>query len=223
MPAHRATRWKRARLLLAGALLTACASSSQHSNRGELRLDTETAGKIRHAAAASKGTSSLASAATGAVASRLAKAVPILLTVLEDDNAVGELEERLVECAMLAERQVNASHFGNRAPTRKECGEEVVVDGCPEPITRAMLWPAPFSIEQRYRYYPNAKVLETVSRQEEARLMAQGCTRELWRTIKPDIVLGENSAYAGFDQGQIYKDALGGDALIISPQGVVPP
>jgi hypothetical protein len=202
-------RWKRARLFLASALLTACASNSQHSSRGELRLDTETAGKIRHATAASKGAGSLAPAATGAVASRLAEVAPILLTMLESDNAVGELEERLVECARLAERQVNASHFGNRAPTRKECGEEMMVDGCSEPITRAMLlgqqkhavallcaqevlaqlWPAPFSIEQRYRYSPNAKVLETVSRQEEARLMAQGCTRELWRTIKPDIAL----------------------------------
>jgi hypothetical protein len=192
-----------------------------------------------------------------------------LVTLLEDDNAVGEFEERLVECARLAERQVNASHFGNRAPTRAECGEEVMVDGCAEPITRAMylgqqkhtlalqcaqevleeLWPAPFSIEQRYRYYPNAKFVETVSRQEEARLIAQGCTRELWRTIKPDIVLhadlrsllrsvltldfkfpcpdtnaprwtryGENSAYAGSTQDKIYRDALGGEALTISPR-----
>jgi hypothetical protein len=111
------------------------------------------------------------------------------------------------------------------------------------------LWPAPFSLEQRYRYYPNARVLETVSREEEARLIAQGCTKELWRTIKPDIVLhadrsslrssvltldfkfpcpdtneprwkeyGENSAYADSNQGKIYKEALGGEALIISPQ-----
>jgi hypothetical protein len=115
------------------------------------------------------------------------------------------------------------------------------------------LWPAPFSIEQRYRYYLDAEFVETVSRKEEARLIAQGCTRELWRTIKPDVVLhpnrsslrrsvltldfkfpcpgtnepqwtryGENSAYAGFNQGQIYKKALGGEALIISPgEGMV--
>jgi hypothetical protein len=144
------------------------------------------------------------------------------------------------------------------------------VDGCEARITRAMLlgqqkhavalqcaqevlqrlWPAPFSIEQRYRYYPHAKVAETVSRQEEARLIAQGCTRELWRTIKPDIVLhadrgslrrsvltldfkfpcpdtndprwkdyGENSAYPGRTQGAVYKEALGGEPVMISPQG----
>jgi hypothetical protein len=82
----------------------------------------------------------------------------------------------------------------------------------------------------------------------------QGCTRELWRTIKPDIALhadrnslrqsvltldfkfpcpdtnepqwtryGENSAYAGRTQGEIYKEALEGDAWIISPQGGMTP
>ena len=116
------------------------------------------------------------------------------------------------------------------------------------------LWPAPFSIDQRYRYYPNAKLIETVSREEEARLIAQGCTRELWRTIKPDIVLhadrssllraalildfkfpcpgtheprwtdyGESSAYLGYTQKELYSEALGGEAVLISPQGGVIP
>jgi hypothetical protein len=116
------------------------------------------------------------------------------------------------------------------------------------------LWPAPFSINQRYRYYHHAKFVEPVSREEEARLIAQGCTHELRRTIKPDIVLHAdrgsllrsvltldfkfpcpdtneprwkeyegNSAYTGYNQGQIYKEALGGKALIISPQGVTRP
>lgn len=111
------------------------------------------------------------------------------------------------------------------------------------------LWPAPFSVQQRYRYYPNAKVLEPVSKQEVARLIAQGCTRELWRTIEPDIVLhsdrrsllrsvltldfkfpcpetneprwtryGEDSAYSGRTQGDIYKESLGGEARVISPR-----
>jgi hypothetical protein len=144
----------------------------------------------------------------------------------------------------------------------------VEVDGCDAPITRAMLlgqqkhvlalecarqvleqlWPAPFSMEQRYRYYPSTQFLETVSREDEARLIAQGCTHELWRTIKPDLVLhadrhlrrsaltldfkfpcpdtneprwtryGEKSAYADSNQGKIYKEALGGEAVMISPQ-----
>ncbi|WP_224242235.1 hypothetical protein [Hyalangium gracile] len=238
-----------------------------------MRLDTETMSRFRHAAAAGEGTSTLAPAVTRPVASYLAEAAPALLTLLESDNAVGELEERLVECARQAERQVNFPLFGHRSPTREECGQEVEVDGCAEPITRAMLlgqqkhalalecvhqvleelWPSPFSLEQRYRYYPNARFVETVSRQEEARLIAQGCTRELWRTIKPDIVLhadrnlmkaalilelkfpcpdtntprwreyGENSAYANSNQGDIYKEALGGEALIVSPRmGLVP-
>lgn len=88
----------------------------------------------------------------------------------------------------------------------------------------------------------------TVSPQEEARLLQQGCTAELWRTIKPDLVLhvgrdvlrsvvtldykfpcpetneprwreyDGSSAYAGFNQGQIYKKALGGEPVLISPK-----
>jgi hypothetical protein len=105
------------------------------------------------------------------VASVLLEAAPMLLTLLKSDNAVGVLEERLVECARLAERQVNAFYFGNRAPTREECGEEVEVDGCGARVTRAMVlgqrkhevalqcarkvleesWPGAYSIEQRYR------------------------------------------------------------------------
>lgn len=268
MPTRRITGRKSAALWLFSALLAACASSPQRSSRRDLRLDTESVARLRHAAALGESASSLAPTATRVVASQLAQWVPMLLTLLQDDNAVGELERRLVECARQAEQQVNASHFGYRSPTREECGEEVEVDGCAEPITRAMLlgqqkhalalqctrevleelWPAPFSIEQRYRYYPNAKFLETVSQEEEARLIAQGCTKELWRTIKPDIVLhadghllrgvlvldfkfpcpstnrpqwkeyGESSAYRGYTQGKLYREALGGEAMTISPQ-----
>jgi hypothetical protein len=256
------------RLCVASAVLTACASSPQRSARRDLRFDTETVSRIRHAAA-SEAVRSLTPTATRTVASQLAEFAPVLLTLLDNDNAVGELEEQLKECARLAEHQVNTQHFGNRAPTREECGEEVIVDGCREPITRAMLlgqqkhevalrcarevleqlWPASFSLERRYRYYPSTHFLETVSREQEARLLAQGCTGELWRTIKPDIVLhgadgdprrsaltldfkfpcpdtneprwtryGESSAYAGYNQGQIYRKALEAEAVIISPR-----
>jgi hypothetical protein len=274
MPSCQTVCGKVAGLWLAGALLAACASSPQRSERRDLRLDTETAGRIRHATGAvAKRARSLAPGASQEVASTLARTVPLLLLLLQSDNAVGEFEEQLVECARQAERQVNSTYFGNRAPTRAECGEEVEVDGCSKPVTRAMLlgqqkhvlalqcaqevleqlWPAPFSIEQRYRYYQHAQFLETVSREEEERLMAQGCTRELWRTIKPDIVLhadrnlrqgaltldfkfpcpdtneprwtryGENSAYAGYNQGEIYRKALGGEVVLISPgAGVIP-
>lgn len=267
MPACRVMCWKLIPLLLTSALLVACASSPPHSARRDLRLDTETVGRLRHAAQVGKGARTLAPAASRTVASRLAEWAPLLLTLMGSDSAVEEFEERLVECARQAERQVNAAFFGNRAPTREECGEEVQVDGCAQLITRAMLlgqqkhalalqcarevleqlWPAPFSLEQRYRYYANARFLETVSREEEARLIAQGCTRELWRTIKPDIVLhadhdlrravlildfkfpcpgtndprwtryGKSSAYAGYTQGEIYSEALQGEAVIISP------
>jgi hypothetical protein len=264
---------KYARLLLASLVLAACAGGPRRSGHGDLRLDTETVSRIRHAAALGEGASSVAPSATRAVVSSLARYVPELLALLEADGAVEEFEERLVECALQAELQVNFTHFGNRAPTREECGQEVEVDGCNAPITRAMLlgrqkhvlalecarevleqlWPAPFSLEQRYRYYVGARFLELVTAEEEARLIAQGCTRELWRTIKPDIVLhadrnllkaalvldfkfpcpgtndpqwtryGGGSAYAGYTQGQIYNQALGGEAVIISPRrGLTP-
>ncbi|KFE67804.1 hypothetical protein DB31_8287 [Hyalangium minutum] len=254
-------------------LLVACAGSTPHSRQGQWRLDTETAGRLRHATTvAGEGASTAAPAAAPTVASVLVKTAPLLVTVLGSDNAVGELEERLWECAREAERRINARYFGGRAPTRAECGEEVVVDGCPQPITRAMqlgqqkhalalecarevleeLWPRPFRLEQRYRYYRNAQFLEMVSREEEARLIAQGCTRELWRTIKPDIVLylddnwrraaltldfkfpcpetnvpqwrqySSDSAYSGQSQGQIYQEALGGHPVILSPKKITP-
>jgi hypothetical protein len=115
----------------------------------------------------------------------------------------------------------------------------------------ASLWPAPFSIEQRYRFYRDAQVLETVSPAEEQRLIDEDCTGELWRTIKPDLVLhgdynllqavliidfkfpcpesnvpqwtfyGPRSAYAGFSQQHIYTQALGGPALILHPRGIL--
>ncbi|MCY1019693.1 hypothetical protein [Pyxidicoccus sp. MSG2] len=270
MPARRAPSWQPALLLVASALLAACASGPRRPRRPrreELRLDTETAHRLRHAALLGKGASALASGAARAMGSNLAELVPDLLGVLGSEGAVGELEERLWECARQAERKVNGRYFGNRAPTRAECGEEVNVDGCGERITRAMLlgqqkhvlalqcarevleelWPAPFSVEQRYRYYPNARLLETVSRQEEARLIKEGCTKELWRTIKPDLVLhadgdllrsvltldfkfpcpntneprwtryGESSAYANANQGEVYEDALGGKPFLLSP------
>ncbi len=212
--------------------------------------------------------SATGSAATQEVASQLARLAPVMLVLLKQDNAVGELEEQLVECAIQAERQINAHFFGDRPPTRNECLEVVDVDTCGKPVTRAMrlgqqkhalalecarevlasLWPEPFSIEQRYRYYPHALLLETVGREEAARLLAQGCGHELWRTIKPDIVLhanrdllrsavtldfkfpcpdtnlpqwtryGANSAYAGKGQGEVYEAALGGEAVIVSPR-----
>jgi rRNA maturation protein Nop10 len=189
-----------------------------------------------------------------------------------DEDKARELQERLVECARQAEQQVNFPLFGNRPPTRQECGEELEVDGCAEPITRAMLlgrqkhtlalacarevlsqlWPAPFSIEQRYRFYRHARVLESISRQREQQIIKEGCTEELWDSIKPDIVLHSDynllqavltldfkfpcppsnppqwkqydrtSAYTGLNQGQLYEQALGGRALLLSPQGVPP-
>jgi hypothetical protein len=259
-------------LILFSLLLCACVTGSNRfdaSPRRSLRLDTESVARLRHASALGS-----ASSTSGSVtaASTLARIAPLLLVMLRSDDKANALHERLQECVSQAEQKVNASFLGDREPTRDECGEELDVDGCGEPVTRAMLlgsrkhllalacsrqvlqqlWPASFSVEQRYRYYRNARFLETISQEEERRLIEQGCTRELWRTIKPDIVLHSNSApltavliidfkfpcpptntptwkrygrasaYAGLNQGEVYKEALGGEALLLSPRGIFP-
>lgn len=66
MPVRRAPPWNPAPLLVASALLTACASGPQRASREEPRLDTETAHRLRHAALLGKGASALASGATRA-------------------------------------------------------------------------------------------------------------------------------------------------------------
>ena len=256
---RRSSSWRLARLLLTSLLLGACVT------RGDLRLDTESAARVRYAGVLrGTGTTSLA------VGSTLVLATPVVLAVYHhNQDKVAELQERLAECARMAEHQVNSAHFGNRPPTREECGEELEVDGCPEPITRAMLlgrqkhtvalacardvltrlWPAPFSIEQRYRYYRASKLVETISREKEQQLIEQRCTPDLWGSIKPDIVLhsdynllqaaiiidlkfpcppsnppnwtkyGPKSAYPNSTQGQIYQEALDGEILLLTPRG----
>ncbi|RYZ11583.1 MAG: hypothetical protein EOO70_09645 [Myxococcaceae bacterium] len=248
---------------MACALLAACAS------RSTLRLDTHTVGNVRHAAALAQGIT--AQGATRAGASILVQYAPVMLALMQSHNAVGELEEHLAACVVQAEERGNSLFFQGRPPTREECQEELDQDECGRPITRAMrlgqqkhvlalecarevldeLWPAPYSIEQRYRFYPNARFVETLSPEKEASIIAKGCTEELRGTIKPDLVLhadrnllraalildfkfpcpetnpprwtpyGDSSPYAGKNQGEVYKAALGGEVLLISPRGLV--
>jgi hypothetical protein len=263
------------RLLLSSLLLCACATSPVRpgaSPHGELRFDSDSVARVRYAglsrtAAISTTTSSIPLV----VGSTVVIATPVVLAILQSQDKAGELQERLLECARLAERQANFPLFGNRPPTREECGEELVVDGCAEPITRAMLlgrqkhvialacardvleklWPRPFSIEQRYRYYSHARVIQSIDRAKEQQLIKEGCAEELRGSIKPDIVLHadynllqaalildfkfpcppsnpprwtqyhkKTSAQGDLNQGELYKEALGGEALIISPQGI---
>ncbi|WP_367616458.1 hypothetical protein [Corallococcus exercitus] len=215
-----------------------------------------------------------ARAATRAMASPLVRAIPpAVLALMQENHDADELEKQLAACAVQAEQLGNTRYFHGRPPTRQECAEVVETDRCGKPVTRAMqlgkqkhvlalqcaeqvlkaLWPAPFSIEQRYRYYPNARMVETVSRKEEARLIAEGCTEELRGTLKPDLVLhgdrnllkaaltldfkfpcpdsnrpqwtryGRSSPYADDLQGSVYEKALGGKALLISPAKGVSP
>ncbi|WP_244219690.1 hypothetical protein [Corallococcus interemptor] len=169
-------------------------------------MDSETAGKARYAAYVAE------QASTRAAASTLVRAAPVLMGMMQQEHDADELEKGLAACAAQAEQVGNARYFHDRPPTRQECAEVVEKDRCGNPVTRAMflgrqkhvlalqcaeqvlkkLWPAPFSIEQRYRYYPNARMVESISKEKEARLITDGCTEELRGTIKPDIVLHES-------------------------------
>ncbi len=270
-------RFRRWPLLWAAvALLGACATGSQRAvspPRQGFRLDTETVSRMRHVAAASHpAAGSLASMPVQSGVSTLVHVAPVLLAVFQEhdgEEKLSDLDVRLRQCVQGAESGVNQRFFGNRPPTREECGAEVDVDECGEPITRAMLlgkekhavalecmkavlstfWPAPFSIEQRYRFYRHARVVEAVSPAEEKRLIEQDCRPGLWGTIKPDIVLhadsnllkalfildlkfpcpdtnrpewtvyGKKSAYWGFNQKMVYEAALDGEAKLFTPKG----
>ncbi|WP_245814591.1 hypothetical protein [Cystobacter ferrugineus] len=258
-------------LLLSCALLGSCAAGPRHSgfSGGALRLDTETVGRMRHAAALKRAAGVAVS--TVAAASTIALLAPEVLGFFQnDEEELSRLEVALLECVQRAERDINAERFGHGAPTVADCNAVVGVDRCGRPIYQSMelgnlkharaltcmqdilkeLWPGPVSIEQRYRFYRHAKVLETVSREEEKRLLDADCAEELRGTIKPDVVLhadrkllraillldlkfpcpadrdpkwteyGHKSTYSGSSQGRIYQEALGGKALMLSPKGI---
>lgn len=259
--------------VLSCALLSACTTGPHRSGfpTGSLRFDTETTSRMRHAASLRATGGVATSSVVKASASRIARLVPaVLLLMQHDEAALDQMETFLLECVQRAERDINAERFGHDSPTSAECKTVVGVDKCGRPITQAMalgtlkharalacmqdilreLWPRPVSIEQRYRYYRHAKLVETISPSEEQRLLEKDCAGELRGTFKPDVVLhadysllravmilelkflcptlreprwatyGDTSAYAGSHQGQIYKEALGGTALILSPTGV---
>ena len=69
LPTRPSSRGKPMLLLVASVLLGACAGSPHRASHGELRfVDTETAGRLRHAAAVGRGAGGLAPAASNAAA-----------------------------------------------------------------------------------------------------------------------------------------------------------
>lgn len=204
------TGWQLAGLLLSTALLGACALSPK-GPPSQLHdgFDTHSVGTLRHAASI-RFASSLVSVGPQIAASRIAQLAPgILLFFANDEGRLNELERRLVECAQLAEHEVNNKYYGGRPPRPEECREQIGVDECGNPITRRMklgqekhelalkcarqaldqLWPGPYSIEQRYRYYPSSQLVETVSADKETLLRSQKELHKLKGTIKPDVAL----------------------------------
>ncbi|WP_095975832.1 hypothetical protein [Melittangium boletus] len=226
---------------------------------------------MRHAASVTGARGVATSSAVKAAASQLARLAPALLALFQhDEDELSRVEAFLLECVQRAEREINFERFGNRSPDSSDCHRVVAVDRCGRPITQAMelgnlkharalacmqdilreLWPAPVSIEQRYRFYSHANVIETISRADEQRFFDEDCGDKLWGTIKPDVVLhadrdllrailildlkfpcpegrepiwtnyGDKSAYSGSNQKIVYKEALGGEAVLMSPRGI---
>lgn len=114
------------------------------------------------------------------------------------------------------------------------------------------LRPGGFSIEPRYRYDPLTGQKKWVSREEERTLEESGNGRELQGTLKPDVVLHagdplkvqavydykfpcantgkvpdwgrypDDHPYARYDQGRMYKKALGAEPARVTPHwGVI--
>jgi hypothetical protein len=208
------TCWLLAGPLLA-ALLSACALNPKPLNDGG--FDTYSANRLRYSSFA-RGLTGSITVVPRAAASRIAQFAPgILLFLANDEGKLNELERRLVECAQLAERAVNREYFGGRPPTRKECNEEVGVDKCGKPVKRRQLlgrlkhelardcarkvldalWPGPYSLEQRYRYWPSSQLVETISPEQEKLLEAMKELYKLKGTIQPDIVL--HASWSGKD------------------------
>lgn len=203
MPARRAPSWQPALLLAASALLAACASGPR---REELRLDTETAHRLRHAALLGKGASALASGAARAMGSNLAEWVPALLGVLGSEGAVGELEERLWECARQAERKVitRAMLLGQQKHVLAlQCAREVLEE----------LW---LTIKPDLVLHADGDLLRSVLTLD-FKFPCPNTNEPRWTRY------GESSAYANSNQGEVYEDALGGKPFLISPGlGVAP-
>jgi hypothetical protein len=117
------------------------------------------------------------------------------------------IEDMLVECAKLADAEVNQREFGGRPPTAEECDQQV--GGTREnPVTRAMrlggakhklaarcteeklgrAHPGRFTLEQRYRTNPETRQLELISPETELAMLRNG-GKELAGSVVPDVVI----------------------------------
>ena len=202
--------WRLARLLLTSVLLGACATSPGHpgtASRGDLRLDSESVARARYAGLLRGTTVSTTALAVG---STLVLATPVVLAVFHhNQDKVAELQERLAECARMAEHQVNSAHFGNRPPTRRSVARSWRWTAAPSPSPGPCSWagrsttspspalatsspgsgPRPSASSSATATTGTASILETISREKEQQFIKEGCTEKLWGSIKPDIVL----------------------------------
>lgn len=95
---HRRSCWRLARLLLTSILLGACATRPGHPSaapRGDLRLDSESAARLRHASLL-RSTGTAASSTSLAVGSTLVLATPLVLAVYHHNQDKVALDGKAV-------------------------------------------------------------------------------------------------------------------------------
>ncbi|WP_147444417.1 MULTISPECIES: hypothetical protein [Corallococcus] len=183
-----------------------------------------------------------------------------------DEAARARVRQIVEKCANEADWEVNDQHLAGQTPTLEQCQEKLGKDASGQAITRGM-WlgqmkheaaarcvqarlsaerPGGFSLEPRYRYDFNTKVLELISAATEQELIRTGRTGALRGTLVPDVVIHsgnplraeavfdfkfpcpvggesrwhkypEGHPFEKYNQGQAYELALQAPAFRVSP------
>lgn len=200
-------RFRRAVLLSCWLVLCGCQSAGTGRTRREYAqsLDSGTAACRQTPAYCADVAVSGGLRATASAGASVAGALQVM-----DAAAKARVREIMETCANEAEFEVNLEHFGSQPPTKEQCEEVLKWDAAGNPVlTRAMKLgqekhvaalrcvqlrlsverPGGFSLEQRYRYDLETKVLELISKAAELELIRTGKTARLKGTLVPDVVI----------------------------------
>ncbi|RKG98108.1 hypothetical protein D7V97_33475 [Corallococcus sp. CA053C] len=200
-------RFRPTALLSCWLLLCGCQSAGTGQTRREYKqsLDSGMAACRQNPAYCADVAVSAGLRATASAGASVAGALQVM-----DAVAKARVREIMETCANKAEFDVNLEHFGGQPPTKEQCEEVLKRDAAGNPIlTRAMKLgqekhvaalrcvqlrlsverPGGFSLEQRYRYDIQSKVLELISKAAELEMIRTGKTARLRGTLVPDVVI----------------------------------
>lgn len=257
-------RFRPTALLSCWLLLCGCQSAGGGQTRREYKqsLDSGMSACRQNPAYCAEVAVSGGLRATASAGASVAGALQVM-----DAVAKARVREIMETCANKAEFEVNLQHFGGQPPTKEQCEEVLKRDAAGNPVlTRAMKLgqekhaaalrcvqlrlsverPGGFSLEQRYRYDIETKVLELISKAAELELIRTGKTARLKGTLVPDVVIHsgnplraevgydfkfpclvgrysnwsgypEGHPYWGLNQGRVYELALNAPVFRVSP------